>query len=89
MHGIEVGFPQGAMAGTALIGNFRNELVLVAQFYFMRGMAIPAGWQFFRGLAYHGAMDALGKFVINPPMAGTASSRKIFDMNGRLLILMG
>jgi hypothetical protein len=89
MHGVEVSLPQGGMAGTALIGNFRNELILVAQLYFMRGMAIPTGRQFFRGLAYHGAMDALGKFVINPPMAGAASSRKIFDVNGRLLILMG
>ncbi len=89
MHGIQVGFSQGCVAAPALIGDFRKEFILVAHFYFMGGMAVSAGGQFFLRLGYGRAMNALDKYVINPPMAGAASGRKIFEMNRRPLILMG
>jgi len=89
MHGIEVALPQGAMAISALIGDFREEFILGAHLYFVGGMAVPAGGQFFLSRGYGGAVDALDKFIINPPMAGAASSRKILEINGRPLILMG
>jgi hypothetical protein len=34
-------------------------------------------------------VDALHKFGENPPMAGAASGRNIFDINRRPLIFMG
>ncbi len=81
VHRIQVGFSQRFVAAPTLIGDFRKEFILVAHFYFMGGMAVSAGGQFFLRLGYGRAMNALGKYVINPPMAGAASSRKILDMN--------
>jgi hypothetical protein len=34
-------------------------------------------------------MDAFHKFGVNPPMAGAAGGRNIFDINRRPLIFMG
>jgi hypothetical protein len=77
------------MAASALIGNFREELILANHSYFMGGMAVLTGGQFLYGPAHGGAMDAFHKFGVNPPMAGATSGRNIFDINRRPIIFMG
>jgi hypothetical protein len=88
VDGFSVGFGQLFMAGSALVCDFRHELVLIDMPHLVGGMAVITIGQPFLNIRIFDIVDALYIILINPLMAGRARGGYILVICGGAVIFM-